>query len=125
MRMQSKMTAPDQSLEALFAEARQHAPQPSDAFLSRLIDDAIAVQPNPQPQPQARAARGYWSRLFGAIGGAAVVVGMGSAAMAGLVIGYAQPEEMLQFSDTIGLSESQQIEILPNFDIFLTEEASQ
>lgn len=123
MRMQSKMTAQDQSLEALFAEARQHAPQPSDVFLSRLIEDAVAAQP--KPQMPARPARGFWSRLLGAIGGAAVVVGMGSAAMAGLVIGYVQPEEMLQFSDTIGLSESQHIEVLPNFDIFLTEEASQ
>ncbi len=121
MRMQSKMTAQDQSLEALFVEARLNAPQPSDGFMARLMTDAEAAQ----PRPVIRQTRGFWSKMFGAIGGAVVVAGMGSAAMAGLVIGYVQPDEMLQLSETIGLSTNEQIEVLPSFDIFLTDEASE
>lgn len=121
MRMQNKMTAQDQSLEALFAEARLHVPQPSDTFMARLMADADAAQ----PQPVVREKRGLWSKFLGAIGGAVVIAGMGSAAMAGLVIGYVQPDEMLQLSETIGLSTSEQIEVLPSFDIFLNDEATE
>ena len=79
----------DDSLEALFAEARSEAPPPlSGSFEARLVASALAAQPVPVARP------GWGARLrafLSEFGGAPSLAGMGVAGLAGLWIGFATP----------------------------------
>lgn len=97
----------DDGLEAFFAVAREAAPEPSTQFLMRLIAQGEAVQAERQsaamapPRPIARGARGggilaALAALAAALGGWGAMGGMVSAAVAGVWIGFAGSETMLQ-----------------------------
>lgn len=126
MKMMNDITGHDQSLEDMFGVARAQSTVPSDAFMARLLADADALQPKANTEPSLAAPRrGMWSRLIATLGGAVVIAGIGSAAMAGLVIGYVQPEPILLLTDDLGLTVPADVDLLPNFDLFLTEEPVQ
>lgn len=76
-------------LDALFAEARETAPDPLPASLqARLIDGALQAQPRPAPRP------GWFARLsamLAEIGGAPGLAGVGAAGLAGVWIGFSGP----------------------------------
>lgn len=83
-------------LDDLFAAARADRPRPSDALMARVLADAAALQPEPalpaRPRPAAPAAPGgFWAALSALFGGGGVLAGMGTAAAAGLFLGFAQP----------------------------------
>jgi len=114
-------------LEALFAQAQAEPAVPGDDFMARLIADAASNQPAPTaPLHRAATVRrraGFLPRLVAMLGGAAAVAGLGSAAMAGLVIGYVQPDPLWSLADGFGLEVAgESLDLLPAFDTFLTEE---
>lgn len=113
-------------LDALFAQAREAAPLPDVDFMARLVAEAERLQPAPKaPAPAPRPARktGLIARFAALLGGAAAVAGLGTAAMAGLVIGYVQPDSLVTLTDGFGLiSTGESLDLLPSFDTLLTEE---
>jgi hypothetical protein len=115
---------PDAALDDLLGQMRAAKPQPSAKFMARVLADAAAAQP---ARPRAAPPRPvpWWVRIGAALGGAGVVAGIGSAAFAGLVIGYVQPEPMLSLASSFGLASSESLEVLPGFDALLTEDLTQ
>ncbi|NEX45763.1 dihydroorotate dehydrogenase [Rhodobacter sp. ETT8] len=114
-------------MDDLFALARSQPPQPDGDFMARMLADAYACQPAAParlaPAPSRAVSRpGVWARLAAALGGALAVAGIGSAAMAGLVIGYVQPESVVSFAGTIGFGLGESLDLLSGFDGLLSEE---
>ena len=112
-------------MDVLFAAARANPPVPDQAFMARVTADALAAQPAPRALPrQAKSPRvGLWRRWTAALGGALSVAGIGSAAMAGLVIGYVQPDPLLVLTDSVGITlAGETLELLPGLDGLLSEE---
>lgn len=115
-------------LEELFAEARATpAPAPDD-FMARVLADALREMPAEAALPARRAAPspspGFWTRLVAAVGGAAAMAGISSAAMAGLVLGYVQPDSLVSLAGSYGLpgTSSATYDLLPGYDSLLSEE---
>ena len=114
-------------LDALFAQARNSPDRPGDAFMACLLADAETQQPAPKalaPQAALAPARTSLVRRFVALlGGAAAVAGIGTAAMAGLVIGYVQPDPILTLTDGFGVTQTgEALDLLPAFDTLLSED---
>jgi len=122
MKTQTDST-PEAELDALFAQAQVHPPQADAAFMARVLADAQALQPRMARRAPVRP--GLWARLAAALGGAVAVAGLGSAAMAGLVIGYVQPEPMVSLAGSIGFGLTESIDLLSGFDALLIEDVLQ
>ncbi|MDO9637845.1 MAG: dihydroorotate dehydrogenase [Pseudotabrizicola sp.] len=122
MKTQTDMT-PEADLDALFAQARAQPLAVDDGFMARVLADATALQPRRVQRIAPRTS--LWTRLAAALGGALAVAGVGTAAMAGLVIGYVQPEPMVTLAGSIGFGVSESLDLLPGFDALLTEDVSQ
>ncbi|MFN4129162.1 MAG: dihydroorotate dehydrogenase [Paracoccaceae bacterium] len=132
MKTQSDMTPkpePMADLDALLAQAQARPPQPDAAFMARVLGDAHALQPRPARRAPVRpilsARPGLWARLATALGGAVAVAGLGTAAMAGLVVGYVQPEPMVTFAGSMGFGIGESLDLFPGFDALLSEEVAQ
>lgn len=124
MAMSTEHKTPDDRLEAWLSEARATPPAVSDDFMARMLQDALAAQ----PQASVRLApprRSVWMRALAALGGGLGLAGLGSAAMAGLVIGYVQPDPLLSLTDQFGVTTAASVDLLPGFDALLTEDFSQ
>lgn len=114
-------------LDDLFATARHTPVRPSAALLDRVLADGLEAQPRPQPAPVMRPpavpAAGPWSRLAALFGGAAALAGMGTAAAAGLLIGFAQPGNLAILGATLGDAmlgaPLETVELVPSVDGFL------
>ncbi len=117
-------------LEALFAEAKSGAMQPSQGLMARVIADAEALQPRPVPLagpharsgPQARG--GFLAGLAALFGGAGALAGVGSAAVAGLVIGLVQPSAVESMSGMLASTSTtiEQVELIPDVSALLAGE---
>lgn len=113
---------PTDDLDDLFAAARADRPQPSDALMQRVLDDALALQPRPEPlaPPRAPAPRpGLFARLSQAFGGGPALAGVFSAAVAGLVLGYLDP--MTYDYLTGGLTGAEAVDLFPTTDFLSSE----
>lgn len=113
-------------VDDLLHRARATPPAPEADFMARVLADAVAAQPKAAGlirPAMSSARRGLLARMIAALGGAAALAGIGSAAMAGLVIGYVQPDQLLTLTDTVGITAAgESLELLPGFDTLLTEE---
>ncbi len=89
-------------LEPLFEAARAKAPQPSAELMARILVDAQAHLPAPAPVAAVQSVppvrRGWLAGLLAAIGGWPSVAGMATATVAGLWLGFAQPEALTTLS---------------------------
>ena len=124
MKTQNDITS-EADLDTLFAHAQAHAPEPDAAFMARVLGDAHAVQRRPAQHVTRPARRGFWTRLAATLGGAIAVAGLGSAAMAGLVIGYVQPEPMVSLAGSFGFGQTESLDLLAGFDALLSEDILQ
>ena len=111
------------SLDDMFTEARLAGPAPSDALSARVMADAMAAQPRALPL-RAAPTPGLLDRLFGLFGGAGPVAGGVLAGIAGLAIGYLQPEGLASLTDTLLASSTTSVsmDLMPGFDTLMTEE---
>ena len=89
------MTQPDpdmldmSDLDALLADAGTQTSDPSPAFLSRMMQDAL----DHQPVPQARIVKEvWWKQALAALGGWQGMSGLAAATCAGFWIGISPPE---------------------------------
>lgn len=117
----------DDDLEALFAEARATAPQPSAALLARVAADAYAAQPVGRADARPiRPAGGVLRRWFAGLGGGPVWAGLASIAVAGVWLGFAQPAPVSGLTDRLSEALGQDsafdyVELIPSFDALAVE----
>lgn len=103
------------TLDDLFAQARDEGRSAPPALLARVLQDAETAQVRPIPVRKSR-----WRGMFAAmLGGAGALTGMATAALAGVWIGIAQPEPVTAVTDA--LWSSAQVDLIPTYD-FLAEE---
>ncbi|HEX9858675.1 MAG TPA: dihydroorotate dehydrogenase [Paracoccaceae bacterium] len=115
-------------LDDLLGRARDAGPEASPALLARVLDDALRHQPAPavpiRPRRRARVWARLWSGLAGALGGGVAVAGLGTATLAGLFLGFAQPAALTPAVLTDVLWQDtplETVELIPSLDAFLTE----
>jgi hypothetical protein len=116
--MQGQATQGQDALDDLFAEARSTMPPPSEALMARVLADAMEVQPKAvvAVAPVAVRGPGVWSRLAALFGGAGALAGMGTAAMAGLFIGFVQPEGLSVLGDAVLGTPLETVELVSSVD---------
>lgn len=107
-------------LDDLFSNAKAGALQPSDALMQRVLADADREQPQTVARSIAPSA-GFWAGLAGLFGGGGVLAGIGSAAVAGVFLGFVQPTSITSLADAWATN-STALELMPGIDALLTEE---
>lgn len=88
------------NLDDFFQAAQQAQAPASEALMARVLQDALVVQAENAAQdvtPERAGRTGLLAGLFAALGGWPAVAGLGTAAVAGLWIG---------FSPTLGLGDA-------------------
>ena len=76
------------ALDALFAKAKNDvSAQPSEAFMARVVTDALAQQPMPQFAPSS-----LWEQITSMVGGWQGMGGLVAVTYAGFCIGLNPPE---------------------------------
>ena len=111
-----------EDLDDLFATARASAMQPSDVLMARVLADAAAAQARPVAQTVAPVRLGFWAGLTALFGGSGVLAGVGSAALAGLVLGFVQPVGLMNLTDVLAGTTVDTLELMPGVDALLAEE---
>ena len=113
-------------LDDLFTQAAAQTIHPDAALVARVMADASALQPGAigPISAQKRSQRlGLWAAVSALFGGGPALAAMGSAALAGLFFGVAQPASLTAFAggfaDQIPLDS---VELIPSFETFLTGE---
>lgn len=87
----------DAALEAFFVAGRAHAPEPGADLMARIMADADAEIDARTPMATlARPARrkSLWATLVSGIGGWPAVASMATAAVTGVWLGFASPEQL-------------------------------
>jgi hypothetical protein len=89
--------APQDGLEDFFGAARRMRPDPSEALMARVLEDALAAQAAPAAAAQAapvaaarvwrRARPGVLAQLREALGGWPAIGGLATAGVMGLAVG--------------------------------------
>ena len=122
--------AADAFLEAYFDTARRAEPDPAPQFLDAVLRDAFAQQSLIMQQRVNRSAPrpGFWQNILNALGGWGSVAGLTTATLVGAWLGFSQPFALsgigagvLETTLLGSTEEVQQVDLLPDFDNFLTE----
>lgn len=112
----------DGALEGFFAAGRNAAPEPSAAFLARVLAEAEAVQAGfgAGERRAAPARQGLWSGVLAALGGWGGAGGLASAAMAGVWLGFAGVQGSGTLTSLLAAPEEVvgTLELIPDFDSF-------
>lgn len=109
-------------LEDLFAGAKRAVVEPSDALMARVLADAAALQLRPAVAVAVVPRAGWLAGLAGLFGGAGSLVGVGSAAVAGLFFGFVQPDAVGAVADLWPGALVDQVDLMPQVDVLLAEE---
>lgn len=120
--MQDRDTGFD-DLDALFSTAQARPAVPSDALMRRVMADALAQQAAPRAlaAPPPPLPGGVWRGLAAFFGGFGALAGMGSAAAAGLLIGFAQPIGLSDLSAALIGGQIESLSLMPSVDDLITE----
>jgi hypothetical protein len=115
----NEMTQGKSDLDDLFAKAAKQSMAPSDALMARVLADAMAEQPRAvqvqPPRPRA-ASFGLWARLAELFGGGGALAGIGTAAVAGVVIGFAQPAGLGTLTEAVWGAPLETVELIPSVE---------
>lgn len=85
----------DALLDDLFAEAKGDPDAAvSDAFMARMVDEALRHQPQAASLSSTTPDRGFWASLFDTIGGWQGTGGLMAATMASVFIGFSGAEAL-------------------------------
>lgn len=115
-------------LDDLFVQARDQGPKPSDGLMARVLADAAQAQAQRHDTgPKVSGSRtgsGLGAWVTDLLGGAGAMAGVLSAGVAGLVLGYVQPDGLSGLGAllTPATTVSQSLEMMPGLDTLLTEE---
>lgn len=112
----------DDELELFFDVARAETPVPSQDVLARILADADKMMPVAPVQAPARAP-GLWAGLLAAVGGWPAVAGMATATVAGVWIGFAQPDGVGDLATGIlpDMIAYEVVDLFPSYDGLLVE----
>ncbi|WP_045387508.1 hypothetical protein [Falsirhodobacter sp. alg1] len=105
-------------LNDLFAEARRTPSEPSPDLLARIMADAEDNMARPVTAPPA-PVRSPWRFLGWLLGVSGASAGMASAAIAGVWVGFSQPDTVSRVTAAYWAVTS--VEVIPTYD-FLTDE---
>jgi len=83
-----------EDLDAVFAMARAQLPQPSDALMQAILEDARAAQPPAVNVVALRPRRGVFAEIWAAMGGAAGVAALAACLVVGFGLGFVAPAPM-------------------------------
>ena len=78
-------------LDAVFAMAREQVPQPSDALMQAILEDARAVQRPAGNVVALQPRRGVFAEIWAAMGGAAGVAALAACLVVGFGLGFVAP----------------------------------
>jgi hypothetical protein len=116
------------TLDRMLAGLAQADPCPSDRLMSRVLADAAAVQSKasvlqrvvgPGERQSTSAGRGWLSRLFGH---GPATVGLSTAAIAGVLLGFLQPAPVGSMAAAVwGTDPADSVDLFPGIDDFMTE----
>lgn len=112
-------------LDKLFGALRDDAPQMSDDLMARILADAAAHQPKSivtMAAPPVVSQGGFWSAFAALFGGAGALAGIGTAAVAGLVVGFVQPTGLTGLTDAVLGVPLETVEMIPSVDALWAEE---
>lgn len=114
-------------LDDLFAQARAKDPMPSDQLIARVLADAAAEQARrAAPVVRRPARKGLVAAIAALFGGGPVLAGMGSAAIAGLFLGFVQPAPVLALTTMMeggtSLTTSPALDVSTGIDALISEE---
>ena len=109
-------------LDDLFAGARRASMQPSEALMARVLADGAALQGGPAVVMAVAPRAGWLAGLAALFGGAGSLVGVGSAAVAGLFFGFVQPDSLGSVADIWAGVTVDQVDLMPQLDMLLAEE---
>lgn len=118
------MTQGSNDLDDLFATAATQRMAPSDALMSRVLADAMAEQPRAaggQPMRPAVVRAGFWAQLAAVFGGGGALAGIGTAAVAGVVIGFAQPVGFGALTEAVWGTPLETVELIPSVETLFSE----
>lgn len=108
----------DRDLDDLLALAATNRPAPDSGLMDRVLADALAVQPdNKAPVVPVPRSIGLLERLSLAFGGGAVLAGVTSTLLLGLVVGYLSPTTL----DYLTGGRAEAVELFPDTDFLTTE----
>lgn len=110
-----------EDLDALFGAARARPAVPSDALMGRVMADAVALQPLPAAVVAPPAPLGLWRGVAAFFGGFGALAGMGSAAAAGVFIGFAQPVGVSDLSAALIGGQIDSLSLMPSLDDLIPE----
>lgn len=117
----------DADLDALMSDLRSDPPEVDARLLARIVDDAHALQSSRMSVrahvPKRGAALRQW---ISALGGNLALAGLGTAAMAGLWIGIAQPASLIDVTDPLSVALGREagldyVELFPDFTMLQIE----
>jgi hypothetical protein len=111
-------------LDDLFSEARATKPLADEGLLLRVLADGIRLQSEPEPHVRriASPSPGLWAALTAALGGNRAIAGLGTAAIAGVILGLVQPTSVLALTSSVfAVAPLEDIDLLPGIDAILTE----
>ena len=114
----------DTDLDALFTEARAAVPLDDTGLLARVYADGLRLQPGPKLPAKRSVASGsgWWDRLFSALGGNRGLAGLGTAAIAGVMLGFVQPTSVLALTGSLFAGATvDEVDLMPGIDAILTE----
>lgn len=107
----------DKDLDDLLGLAAATRPAPDADLMERVLADALAAQATPAVTASPPRRKGFLARLSLAFGGGAVLAGVTSTLLLGLVIGYVSPETM----DYLTGGSAEAAEMFPDTDFLTTE----
>ncbi len=115
-----KKTMTEDELETLLDRAAASGPLPPDRLLAKVMTDADGLLASRGRSP-VRAQTGMLGRALAALGGWPAVAGMASATVAGVWIGYAQPDPVGTVASGLGVVQTDYgvDDLMPDFGIVL------
>ena len=115
-------------LDRMLAGLAQDDPIPSDVLMRRVLADAAAVQASmPVQRPlvvttDQRKASVRWGWLSDLFGHGSAKAGLGTAAIAGVLLGFLQPAPVASLAAAVwGTETAGSVDLLPGIDDFMAE----
>lgn len=113
----------DNDLELLFAQAKADALQPSNRLLADVLQSALDHQTTMAPVTRiSKSKGGFWQTFAAALGGGAALAGLSTATLAGLWLGFVQPDPVSALTQVFWSDLGpEQVELIPSYDDILVE----
>jgi hypothetical protein len=111
-------TMREKDLDDLLSLAAANRPAPGPELMERVLADALATRQDPvAPRPRPSTPSGFFQQLSHVFGGGAVLAGVTSTLLLGLVVGYLNPATL----DYLTGGTAEAIELFPDGELLTSE----